>query len=42
LILAVLGVPSIVTYFIFLSRIDRIVMTRREVLASELCRVQAQ
>jgi ABC-2 type transport system permease protein len=42
LILAVLGVPSIVTYFIFLSRIDRIVMKRREVLASELCRVQAQ
>jgi ABC-2 type transport system permease protein len=42
LILAVLGVPSMIVYFILLSRIDRIVMTRREVLASELCRVQAQ
>jgi ABC-2 type transport system permease protein len=42
LILAVLGMPSVVAYFIFLSRIDRIVMSRREVLASELCRVQAQ
>jgi hypothetical protein len=42
LILAVLGVPSMLLYFILLSRIDRIVLTRREVLASELCRVQAQ
>jgi ABC-2 type transport system permease protein len=42
LILCVLGVPSIIVYFILLARIDRIVMTRREVLASELCRVQAQ
>jgi len=42
LILAALGGPSIIAYFIFLSRVDRIVMTRREVLASELCRIQAQ
>jgi hypothetical protein len=42
LILLALGVPSIIVYFILLSRIDRIAMTRREVLASELCRVQAQ
>jgi ABC-2 type transport system permease protein len=38
LILAVLGVPSIIGYLILLRRIDQIVMSRREVLTSELCR----
>jgi hypothetical protein len=38
LILAVLAIPSIAGYVILLRRIDRIVLTRREVLASELCR----
>ena len=38
LILAVLAIPSIAGYVILLRRIDGIVMTRREVLASELCR----
>jgi ABC-2 type transport system permease protein len=37
-VLAVLAVPSIVGYVILLRRIDRIILTRREVLASELCR----
>jgi len=37
-ILAVLAVPSIVGYVILLRCIDRIILTRREVMASELCR----
>ena len=37
-ILAALAIPSIVGYAILLRRIDGIVMTRREVLASELCK----
>jgi ABC-2 type transport system permease protein len=38
LILAVLAIPSIAGYVILLRRIDGIVMTRREVLATELCK----
>jgi len=38
LILTVLAIPSIAGYVILLRRIDQIIMTRREVLASELCR----
>ncbi len=37
-VLAALAVPSIMSYFILLSRVDRIVALRREVLTSELCR----
>lgn len=37
-ILAVLAIPSISGYMIFLRRIDRIVLSRREVLATELCK----
>ncbi len=37
-ILAVLAIPSISGYAILLRRIDGIVLTRREVMASELCR----
>ena len=33
-----LAVPTLVGYFILLSRLDRIVMQRREVLATELCK----
>jgi ABC-2 type transport system permease protein len=33
-----LAIPSIAAYFLLLSRIDRIAMDRREVLATELCR----
>ena len=36
--LLALSVPSIVGYFLMLSRIDRIAMERREVLTTELCR----
>jgi ABC-2 type transport system permease protein len=35
----VLAVPALVGYFFLLSRLDRIVLRRREVLATELCRV---
>jgi hypothetical protein len=38
LVLAVLAIPSIAGYVILLRRIDRMILTRREVLASELCR----
>lgn len=38
LILGVLAIPAIAAYVILMRRIDGIVMTRREVLASELCR----
>ncbi len=38
LILAVLAVPAITAYVILIRRIDDIVMTRREVLAAELCK----
>jgi ABC-2 type transport system permease protein len=38
LILALVAIPSITGYVILLRRIDRIILTRREVLASELCR----
>ena len=38
LVLLGLSIPSIAGYFFLLSRIDRIAMTRREVLATELCR----
>jgi ABC-2 type transport system permease protein len=38
LVLAVLAIPSIAAYIILLRRIDGIVMTRREVLATELCK----
>ena len=33
-----LAVPALAGYFILLSRLDRIVMQRREVLATELCK----
>jgi len=42
LVLLVLGVPSLIVYFVLLARIDRIAMSRRETLTTELCRVQAQ
>jgi len=35
-------VPSLIVYFVLLARIDRIAMSRRETMATELCRVQAQ
>lgn len=38
LILAVLAIPAIAAYLILMRRIDGIVMTRREVLATELCK----
>src|SRR6185437_13414394 len=38
LILAALAIPSITGYIVVLRRIDPIVMTRREVLATELCK----
>jgi len=38
LILAVLAIPAITAYLILMRRIDAIVMTRREVLATELCK----
>jgi ABC-2 type transport system permease protein len=38
LILAALAIPSITGYILVLRRIDPIVMTRREVLATELCK----
>ena len=38
LILAVLAIPAIAAYLILMRRIDAIVMTRREVLATELCK----
>ncbi len=37
-ILLVLAIPSLIGYFIVLRRMDRIALTRREVLATELCR----
>lgn len=42
LILLALGIPSVAMYFVLLSRIDGIAMSRREVLATELCRAQQQ
>jgi ABC-2 type transport system permease protein len=38
LVLLALSIPSIAGYVFLLSRIDRIAMERREVLATELCR----
>jgi ABC-2 type transport system permease protein len=38
LVLLGLSIPSISGYLLLLSRIDRIAMNRREVLATELCR----
>ncbi len=38
LALLALAVPALAGYFILLSRLDRIVMQRREVLAAELCK----
>ena len=38
LVLLALSIPSMTGYFFLLSRIDRIAMSRREVLATELCR----
>jgi len=38
LVLSVLAIPAIVAYLILMRRIDRIVMTLREVLATELCK----
>jgi ABC-2 type transport system permease protein len=38
LALLALAVPALASYFILLSRLDRIVMQRREVLATELCK----
>ncbi len=38
LILLALAVPAVAGYSILLSRLDRIVMRRREVLATELCK----
>jgi hypothetical protein len=38
LILAVLAIPSIAAYLVLLRRIDGIVMSRREILATELCK----
>jgi ABC-2 type transport system permease protein len=38
LVLLALSIPSIAGYLFLLSRIDRIAMARREVLATELCR----
>jgi hypothetical protein len=34
----VLAVPALAGYFILLWQLDRIVMRRREVLATELCK----
>lgn len=42
LILLALGVPSLIVYFVLLARIDRIAMSRRETLTTELCRVHGQ
>jgi ABC-2 type transport system permease protein len=39
LILAALSIPSITAYFVVLRQVDKLAMTRREVLTSELCRV---
>ena len=36
--LAILALPSIVSYYIFLGRVDRIALARRDVLTSELSR----
>jgi ABC-2 type transport system permease protein len=41
-VLLALALPSIAGYFILLARIDGIAMSRREVLATELCRASAQ
>jgi len=38
LVLGVLAIPAIAAYLILMRRIDTLVMSRREVLASELCR----
>lgn len=38
LVLASLAIPAIAAYLILMRRIDGIVMTRREVLATELCK----
>jgi len=38
LIMLVLAVPALAGYFILLWHLDRIVMRRREVLATELCK----
>jgi hypothetical protein len=38
LLLAVLSIPAITAYSMLMRRIDGIVMTRREVLATELCK----
>jgi ABC-2 type transport system permease protein len=38
LILAVLAIPAIAGYLLLMRRVDAIVMTRREVLATELCK----
>lgn len=37
-ILAVLAIPAMAGYMLLMRRIDRMVMTRREVLATELCK----
>jgi ABC-2 type transport system permease protein len=37
-VLLVLAVPSIVTYFMLLNRLDRIALRRRDVLTAELCK----
>jgi ABC-2 type transport system permease protein len=39
LTLLALAVPALAGYFVLLSRLDHIVMKRREVLATELCKV---
>jgi len=38
LILLILAVPSIAGYLVLMQRIDGMIMSRREVLASELCK----
>lgn len=42
LILVALAIPSMVAYFVLLGRMDQIASRRRDVLTTELCRVQAQ
>lgn len=42
LALLALGVPSLIAYLLLLRRMDSIVLNRREVLATELCRAQLQ
>lgn len=42
LLLLALGIPSLIAYLVLLGRMERIALSHREVLATELCRTRLQ